>query len=80
MQFKNTTEFTIVNFCNRNLCFGLARYGADAAKATDDGLNATGAAAMTAYNVSFLGTKAIAKRIAKDTGVCIHPICIFHVL
>jgi hypothetical protein len=44
------------------------RYGAEAGKATENALYATGNLGMTAYNANHLGVKAIAKKAAKDTG------------
>jgi spartin len=47
------------------------KYGQDAGKLTEDTLHATGGIAVTAYNVSSLGVKAIAKRAAKDAGAAV---------
>ncbi len=44
------------------------RYGNDAGNLTENALYATGGIAMTAYNASNIGVKAMAKRAAKDTG------------
>ena len=45
-----------------------SRYGNEAGKLTHNALYATGNVAIATNNVSNLGVKAIAKRVAKDTG------------
>ena len=49
-------------------CYIFYRYGTDAGKLTHNALYATGNVALTTNNVRNLGVKAIAKRVAKDTG------------
>lgn len=47
----------------------IGRYGAEMARVTKDGMYAVGHGGMTAWNVTELGPKAIAKRTAKKAGL-----------
>ncbi|XP_074651385.1 spartin-like isoform X2 [Tubulanus polymorphus] len=47
------------------------KYGKEAAGVTHTSLSTAGNALMTAHNVSALGAKAIAKRVAKDAGAAV---------
>lgn len=64
----NTAKTLAHTFTTETVKIVDQRYGPEAARATEDALYTAGSAAITAQNVGDLGPKAVAKKVAKETG------------